>query len=61
MMCLVQENTCNWASTFLYWSEWTVIVDQPPPIKIDFVGKMALKWLNHLSSLLQHLYDLKAI
>ena len=29
--------------------------------KITFFSKMALKWLNRLSSLLQHLFDLTAI
>ena len=29
--------------------------------KINFFSKMALKWLNRLSSLLQHLFDLTAI
>ena len=29
--------------------------------EINFFSKMALKWLNRLSSLLQHLFDLTAI
>ena len=29
--------------------------------KITFFSKMALKWLNRLSSLLQHVFDLSAI
>ena len=39
----------------------TVTVNQTLPIKTNFVSKMALKWLNRLSSLLQHLFDLTAI
>ena len=36
-------------------------VNQILPIERNFLSKMALKWLNRLSSLLQHLFDLTAI
>ena len=36
-------------------------VNQILPIETNFVSKMALKWLNRLSSLLQHLFDLTAV
>ena len=36
-------------------------VNQTLPIETNFVSKMVLKWLNRLSSLLQHLFDLTAI
>ena len=39
----------------------TVTVNQTLLIKINFFSKMALKWLNCLSSLLQHIFDLTAI
>ena len=36
-------------------------VNQILPIERNFLSKMALKWLNRLSSLLQHLFDLTAV
>ena len=51
-------NACCW---LLIRITIKVSVNQTLPIEINIFSKMTLKWLNRLSSLLQHLFDFTAI
>ena len=51
-------NACCW---LLIRITITVSVNQTLPIEINIFSKMTLKWLNRLSSLLQHLFDFTAV